>query len=171
MPAHDWTVVTLTQYSSPATQIVVAEHRNDSAAVGDANSGDGHKGTSGFWPSQPCGNLNPNLALPSPTSATKGNASSSASGYTVFTADFLTKAYAASNAAGPLGSKAQGNFFKSYDALRVSWDRHSSNSGGNYSFADGHAKYQNLGATVNPASYEYGDHWYPVPAAWGTACQ
>lgn len=168
MPAHDWNVVSLGSFSSPSNQIVVAEHRTSSAAIGDANSGDGHKGTSGFWPSQPCGSLT--ATLPSPTTATKGSATSTSFGYAYFTADFITKAYAAAQAAGPLGSSKFGAFFKSYDLIRVSWDRHSSGQGGNYSFADGHAKYQNLGATVNPNNYEYGDRWYTTPQVWGTAC-
>jgi len=172
LPAHDWTTVSMTAYSSPANQIIVAEHRSDSAAVGDPNSGDGHKGTSGFWPSQPCGALNPNLALPSPAGATTGDNSSIATGYTYFNANFLTQAYAAAQLAGPIGSKAEGKFFKAYDTLRVSWDRHSGGQGGNYSFADGHAKYQNLGATMNPSSYEYGDRWYPTQAPWNaTPCK
>ncbi|HTQ10946.1 MAG TPA: prepilin-type N-terminal cleavage/methylation domain-containing protein, partial [Fimbriimonadaceae bacterium] len=48
LPAHDWTVVSFTTFSSPANQILVGEHRNDNVAS------DQHKGVSGFYPSQPC---------------------------------------------------------------------------------------------------------------------
>jgi len=172
LPAHDWTTVSLTAYSNPAGTAVVTEHRLDSASQSDANAGDGHKGVSGFWPSQPCGSLNPNLALPSPTSATKGNPQSTASGYAYFNAAFLNTAYAAAQLAGPIGSKAEGAFFKDYDAIRTSWDRHSGGQGANYAFADGHAKYQNLGQVTNPSNYEFGDHWYPTQAAWNASpCQ
>lgn len=172
MPAHDWTTVSLSVYNSPSSQAVVTEHRLDSASQTDANAGDGHKGTSGFWPSQPCGQLNPNLALPSPTSASKGNAQSTATGYTYFNAAFLQTAWASAQAAGPIGSKAMGTFFKAYDAVRVAWDRHTSGQGANYAFADGHAKYQNLGQITNPTNYELGDHWYPTQAVWNTSpCQ
>jgi prepilin-type processing-associated H-X9-DG protein len=162
----------MTSYASPSNQIMVGEHRDDSLSSTDAGAGDGHKGTSGFWPSQPCGSLNPSLALPSPTSATKGNATSSALGYTQFNSAFLATAYASAQAAGPIGSKAYVSYFKAYDAMRVAWDRHSSMGGANYSFADGHAKYQNLGQVTNPNAYEFGDRWYPTPAAWNTSpCQ
>jgi prepilin-type N-terminal cleavage/methylation domain-containing protein/prepilin-type processing-associated H-X9-DG protein len=169
LPAHDWTVVSQTAYANPANQIMVGEHRNDSLSPTDAGDGDGHKGTSGFWPSQPCGNLNPNLSLPSPTSANKGSASSIAFGYTYFNAAFLQQAYASAQNAGAVGSSGYVAFFKAYDAVRVAWDRHSSGSGSNFSFADGHAKYQNLGQVTNPNSYEFGDHWYSSDAPWNTS--
>ncbi len=172
LPAHDWGVISQTSYTSPANQIMVGEHRTDSLNSSDAGAGDGHKGTSGFWPSQPCGNLNTGLALPSPTSATKGNPQSTATGYTYFNAAFLQTAYTAAQAAGPVGSKAEIAFFKAYDAVRVAWDRHSSQGGGNYSYADGHAKYQNLGQVTNPNAYQFGDKWYATQAPWNTSpCQ
>lgn len=157
MPAHDWSVVSATSFSSPSTQIVVAEHRNDGIAA------DGHKGTSGFYPSQPCGVLGGQNLPADPTTATPGTGS----GYTYFTADFVTKAYAAAQAKG-YGTSASGKFFKAYDTVRVAWDRHTGGNGGNYSFADGHAKYQSVGATLNPNAYEYGDKWYTTPAPWGS---
>ena len=170
--AHDWSPVSGTSLASPASQIVVTEHRNDSLVSTDAGDGDGHKGTSGFWPSQPCGSLNPSLSLPSPTSATTGNAQSTATGYTIFNAAFLAQAYAAAQAAGGVGTKSYVAFFKAYDVIRVAWDRHTGGQGANYSFADGHAKYQTLGAVLNPNSYEFGDHWYSTQEPWNTGpCQ
>jgi len=172
LPAHDWNVVSQTAYASPANQIVVGEHRNDSLSPTDAGDGDGHKGTSGYWPSQPCGSLNPSLALPSPGSANKGNPQSTATGYTYFTAAFLQEAYADAQAAGPIGSSAYTKFFKADDAMRVAWDRHSGGNGGNYAFADGHAKYENLGTVTNPSNYQFGDHWYSSQAPWNASpCQ
>ncbi len=172
IPAHDWAPVSGTNYASPSQQIVVTEHRNDSLVVTDAGDGDGHKGTSGFWPSQPCGNLNPSLSLPSPTTATKGNAASTSTGYTTFNPAFLTEAYTAAKAAGGIGTSKYVAFFKAYDAIRVAWDRHSSGQGANYSFADGHAKYQTLGAVLNPSAYEFGDRWYATQEPWNTGpCQ
>jgi hypothetical protein len=129
IPAHDWSPVSGTSFAEPAQQIVVTEHRNDSLTTTDAGDGDGHKGTSGFWPSQPCGNLNPSLGLPSPTSATKGNPQSTATGYTYFNAAFLTQAYAAARAAGGIGTKPYVTFFKDYDVIRSAWDRHSGGKG------------------------------------------
>lgn len=172
LPAHDWAPVSGTSFSDPSNQIVVGEHRDDSLSATDAGDGDGHKGTSGFWPSQPCGSLNPNLSLPSPTSATKGNAQSTATGYTIFTTTFLTQAYAAAQAAGPVGSSAYVKFFKAYDGMRDAWDRHTGGGGANYSFADGHAKYENLGQVLNPTAYQFGDHWYSTEEPWNTGpCQ
>ena len=116
--------------------------------------------------------MNLNLSLPSPTSATKGNPQSTATGYTQFNASFLTQAYAAAQAAGAIGTKGYVTFFKDYDAIRVAWDRHTSGQGSNYSFADGHAKYQNLGTVLNPNSYEFGDRWYATQEPWNTSpCQ
>ena len=169
LPAHDWNVVSISAYASPSNQIMVGEHRDDSLVSTDAGDGDGHKGLSGFWPSQPCGNLNSGLLLPSPTSATKGNASSIALGYTYFNADFLKTAFASAQAAGPDGSAKYVAYFKAYDGLRDAWDRHTSGQGANYSFADGHAKYQSLGQITNPNTYEFGDHWYPTQAIWNAS--
>lgn len=158
MPAHDWTVVSGTSYAEPASQIIVTEHRNDLIAA------DGHKGLSGFWPSQPCGNVG-GVSLPSPSSATTGAGSN---GYAYFTEAFLNQAYANAKLAGAPGSSAYGKWFKAYDLIRVSWDRHTGGQGANYSFADGHAKYEKLGQTVDNNHYQYGDRWYPTPQAWGS---
>ena len=156
LPAHDWQVVSLSSYTSPSNQIVVAEHRNDGIAA------DGHKGTSGFYPSQPCGLLG-GQNLPSPTTAKSGTGT----GYTYFNAAFLSNAYAKAETL-TLGSSAYGKFFKAYDAIRVSWDRHSNLLGANYSFADGHAKYENLGKVVDNNAYQFGDKWYSSPQPWGS---
>ncbi|MDR3692189.1 MAG: prepilin-type N-terminal cleavage/methylation domain-containing protein [Fimbriimonas sp.] len=150
MPAHDWTVVSLGQLDSPAQQIMVTEHRNDQVAS------DGHKGTSGFFPSQPC----PNWALV-PYPAGSGQ-------YSYFPASVAQAEYAAASP----NFAANKNIFKKYDIVRVAWDRHSGQQNANYCFADGHAKNQNVGQTLNPNAYEYGTRWYPNSQPWNTSpCQ
>jgi prepilin-type N-terminal cleavage/methylation domain-containing protein/prepilin-type processing-associated H-X9-DG protein len=163
LPAHDWTVVTSTDFSSPSQQIVVTEHRNDGIA------GDDHKGTSGFYPSQPCGTLDGGTvtslpAVGTPVAVTPGNSK----GYIQFTAAFLTGEWAWIQANGAPASTPYKNGFKAYDAIRVAWDRHSGGQGANYSFADGHSKYQPIGQVVNPTAYEFGDKWYPGPQSWNS---
>lgn len=148
LPAHDWTVTSITMFATPANQIVVGEHRNDTIA---ANR---HKGTSGFYPSQPC------------PSWTLVNYPAGAGQYSYFPQAVAQTEYAAALAAGFANSAA---LFKKYDVLRVAWDRHTGGQGANYSFADGHAKYQTLGATLNPNSYEYGDKRYPNSQPWNSS--
>jgi prepilin-type processing-associated H-X9-DG protein len=146
MPAHDWTVVNTTQFSSPSNQIVVTEHRNDNIA------NDGHKGVSGVMPSQPCYSV---LAVFPPS---KGQ-------YSYFSTQFALQKY---------DDSKKGNtqaLFKTYDILRVAWDRHTNGQGSNYSYADGHSKYQNLGQTLNPQAYQYGETWLPLPAIWNNSCK
>jgi prepilin-type N-terminal cleavage/methylation domain-containing protein/prepilin-type processing-associated H-X9-DG protein len=151
MPAHDWTVVTMTAYANPSNQIMVGEHRNDGIA------GDDHKGTSGFFPSQPC----PQWSLV--------NYAPGGSQYSYFPNNVALSEYAAAQVG---GFAANGSLFKKYDILRVAWDRHSGGQGSNYCFADGHAKYQTVGATLNPTAYEYGDRWYPNSQPWNSSpCQ
>ena len=141
MPAHDWMPHSMTDFSSPADTILVTEKRDTK------DSGDAHKGLSGFLPSQPC----PNWTLV-PYSGT-----TPAAGTYSYTDSALVKQKQST------ATKAD---FKAIDVLRVAWDRHT--SGANYSFADGHAKYQKLEQTLNPSKYEYGDKWYPAPATWNT---
>ena len=125
LPAHDWTVVSLGQISSPANQIMVAEHRNDLIAA------DNHKGTSGFFPSQPCPNWT-QVAYPAGTGQ-----------YSQFPAAVAAAEYKLTGTAA-----ANKPLFKKYDILRVAWDRHSGQQNGNYCFTDGHAKNLALGATL-----------------------
>ncbi len=146
LPAHDWTVVNFTQYPSPASQIMVGEHRNDLI------QSDFHKGASGFFPSQPC----PQWQLvPYPAGANQ---------YSYFTTQVAQTEYA------PTGTAAANKpLFKKYDILRVAWDRHSGQQNANYAFADGHAKNQPLGQTLDPNNYEYGQTWLPNSAPWNTS--
>ena len=50
---------------------------------------------------------------------------------------------------------------KKPETIRVRWDRH--NQGANYTFADGHAKWMRLEATLDPSNYLWGEAWYPAP--------
>ncbi|CAN5696687.1 hypothetical protein BH11ARM2_BH11ARM2_37720 [soil metagenome] len=142
IPAHDWLPVSMTNFANPADTILVTEKRDTKDA------GDAHKGLSGFMPSQPC----PNWTLVPSTGSTPG------AGTYSYTDANLVKLKQ------PTATKAD---YKAIDVLRVAWDRHT--SGANYSFADGHAKYQKLEQTLNPTKYEYGEKWYPNSAPWNTS--
>lgn len=52
-----------------------------------------------------------------------------------------------------------------FDIVRVYWDRHVG-GGANYSYADGHARFQKLEQTLKPERYQYGETWLPSPAPW-----
>lgn len=151
MPAHDWAVVPLTTFAEPANLILVTERRNDGTK---SNS---HKGVSGFMPSQPCPGW-PIVAF---------STGLSSGGYAYFPESFAQSELAVVNSTPQSGWAA---LFKKFDILRVKWDAHTGGKGANYSFADGHAKYQNVGQTLNPARYEYGEKWYPNPQPWGGTC-
>jgi prepilin-type N-terminal cleavage/methylation domain-containing protein/prepilin-type processing-associated H-X9-DG protein len=148
LPAHDWTVTSITQFATPANQIVVTEHRNDNAAA------DRHKGTSGFFPSQPC----PAWQLVPYAPGAKQ--------YSQEPQAVLQAEYALAQVP---NFQSNATIFKKWDIVRVAWDRHSGGQGANYSYADGHAKYQTLGQTVNPSAYQYGDQWYPNSQPWNTS--
>jgi prepilin-type N-terminal cleavage/methylation domain-containing protein len=168
LPAHDWTVVNSTSYSNPASQAMVGAHRYDGIA------GDDHKGTSGFYPSQPCGTLNGGtLTTLPPVGAPVGTTPHASVGYIQFTAAFLASEWSYMQANGGPASSLWKSGFKDYDAIRTSWDLWGAFAGDNYAFADGHAKYQTLGQLVNPDAYEYGDKWYPGPQPWNSnpTCQ
>ncbi len=148
LPAHDWQAVNLSQFPSPSNQAVVGEHRDDGIAA------DGHKGTSGFFPSQPCAGWD---LVPYPAGGKQ---------YSYFPAAEAKLQYG-KVLSGAATAKAQ---FKKYDVLRVAWDRHSSKAGANYSFADGHAKYQSIDKTLDANAYAFGEKWYPNPEPWGNVC-
>lgn len=147
IPAHDWLPVSLTAFNQPANTILVTEKRDT------GSSKDAHKGLSGFLPSQPC----PNWTL-----ATYSGRIPPANTYTYTDAQLV-------KAANLSGTTAD---YKEVDVTRVAWDRHSGKKwegGANYSFADGHAKFQKLEQTLNPSNYEYGERWLPNSAPWNTS--
>ncbi len=147
MPAHDWNVVNFSQFDQVASQIVVGEHRNDTIP---ANF---HKGTSGFYTSQPC----PQWALvPYPPAAGQ---------YSYFPTQVALTEYALALSQG-FGNSAM--LFKNYDILRVAWDRHTGQQNACYCYADGHAKVRSLAQTLNPNAYEYGTKWIPNSAPWNS---
>lgn len=148
LPAHDWTVTSISMFTAPSNQIVITEHRNDGTP---ANR---HKGTSGFFPSQPC----PQWTL---VPYAPGG-----SQYSYFPVPVAVAELAAASVPSFAANAA---LFKKYDILRVAWDRHTGGQGANYSYSDGHAKYQNLGQTLNPNAYQYGDRWYPNSAPWNAS--
>jgi len=135
MPAHDWSPVSLTVLPEPANTIAVAERRDKLGLGGVVGQ---HKGISGFNPSQPCPGST--QVPPQYAQITGGK-----------TFAFWTEAQAIQHVAEDSKDKN--------DIVRVKWDRHS--GGANYAYADGHAKYQKLGQTLNPNSYQYGDRFYP----------
>ena len=138
IPAHDWYPVSLTSFAAPADTILVTEKRDT------LDSGDAHKGLSGFVPSQPC----PQWTL------VNWPGGIPAAGQYSYTPASVAKTQI-------VGAGA--TQYKNYDILRVKWDRHS--EGANYSYADGHAKYRKLDQTLDPSRYEYGNKWYPSPIA------
>ena len=148
IPAHDWLPVNMGVFPAPANTILVTEKRDT------GNSSDAHKGLSGFLPSQPCSNW---------TFAPYGGRIPPGNTYTYEDPQLV-------KAANLTGTAAD---YKQVDVTRVAWDRHSGKKwegGANYSFADGHAKFQKLEQTLNPNAYEYGERWYPAPAPMGNIC-
>ena len=100
-----------------------------------------HKGLSGFVPSQPC----PNWTLVTGTPGAGQYAYHTKNGALAHLNDTSDK----------------------WDIIRVRWDRHT--GGANYSYADGHAKYQKLEQTLNPDSYQYGEKFYVNSAPWNSS--
>ena len=70
------------------------------------------------------------------------------------TTKFVTTATTLANLAASIENKTS-------EVVRVKWDRHT--GGSNYTFFDGHAKFQRLESTLDPNNYLYGDQWYPQP--------
>ena len=48
---------------------------------------------------------------------------------------------------------------------RTNWNAH--NGGENFMFADGHAKWMTLGATLDPSNFLWGAKWYPTYSGAG----
>jgi prepilin-type N-terminal cleavage/methylation domain-containing protein/prepilin-type processing-associated H-X9-DG protein len=145
LPAHDWLPVSYTTFPNPAGMIAFAQKRNTIAPLLDPTLFDGKKGLSGFNPSQPC--TQEGAQMVPPTESTLKVASDT---YAFFTAAEIE--YHEYQDAKESGKD---------DVTRVWFDFY--NNGSVYAFADGHAKYQPLGATLVPqlGQYEYGDTFYP----------
>lgn len=142
MPAHDWVPQTMTVLPEPANTITVTERRDKEAkgfVIGQ------QKGVSGFNPSQPC----PGSTQIAPQYAIIAGAYN----FAYWTPDFSIQHYL-----NDTNDKT--------DITRVKWDRHT--GGANYCYADGHAKFRQLAQTLDPAKYEYGDHFFPAYASYNT---
>jgi prepilin-type N-terminal cleavage/methylation domain-containing protein/prepilin-type processing-associated H-X9-DG protein len=142
LPAHDWLPVPYTTFPNPANMIALAQKRN---IIGLTKTVfDGKKGLSGFNPSQPC--TQEGAQMVPPTESTLKVASDT---YAFFTADEIV--YHETQDPKETGKD---------DVTRVWYDLYG--NGADYAFADGHAKYQPLGATLVPqlGQYEYGDTFY-----------
>ena len=151
LPAHDWLPVAYTTFPNPATMIAAADRRNYLEGSNVAFSD--KKGLSGFNPSQPCTQEGATMVQPQYASISISSK----------TYAFWTAAYIIQHEAVDTSDKN--------DVTRVFYDLYS--NGSNYAFADGHAKFQNLGATLVPqlGAYEYGDTFYPsINPEEGVSC-
>jgi prepilin-type N-terminal cleavage/methylation domain-containing protein/prepilin-type processing-associated H-X9-DG protein len=139
-PAHDWLPVPLTTFPNPAGMIMMADRRYISLS-NPPFLYSGKKGLSGFNPSQPCTQEGATMVPPQ-------YAPLSVSNYAFWTATFVQQHILVDTN-------------DDTDPARVWYDEYT--NGSDYSFADGHAKFQNQGATLVPVlgQYEYGDTFYP----------
>lgn len=145
IPAHDWLPVSLTTMPDLANTIAVGERRAKEAKGAVIGQ---QKGLSGFNPSQPCPGSTQVAPQYAPLTGSPNRFA------------FWTEAQALQHLANDTNDKN--------DITRVHWDRHA--GGANYAYADGHAKNQKLGATLNPDKYQYGDHFYPAFAPYSGVC-
>jgi prepilin-type N-terminal cleavage/methylation domain-containing protein/prepilin-type processing-associated H-X9-DG protein len=141
LPAHDWLPVPSTTYPNPAGLISITDRRNYSEGPPHVKYSD-KKGLSGFNPSQPCTQEGATMVPPTQTILPTGLS------YAFWTEPFIQYWQINATSDDP-------------DVDRVWYDLYG--NGSNYAFADGHVKFQPLGATLIPqlGSYEYGDTFYP----------
>ena len=142
MPAHDWLPVSMTTLPEPANTIALAERRDKTPTGAQMGK---HKGLSGFNPSQPCPGA---VQVPPQYAPLSGGAS-----WALWTEPFAVQHLAADTS-------------DKNDIIRVMWERHG--GGANYSYADGHAKWQKIGQTLKDTAYQYGDKFYPMWAGYNT---
>ncbi|MEQ1935224.1 MAG: prepilin-type N-terminal cleavage/methylation domain-containing protein, partial [Fimbriimonadaceae bacterium] len=126
MPAHDWIPTSMTNIGEPANSIALAERRDKTPRGTQMGK---HKGVSGFNPSQPC----PGSIQVAPQYASLAGTPNWA---------YWTEPFALQHLAADTNDKN--------DIIRVAWERHS--RGANYSYADGHAKFQMVGKTLDPTA-------------------
>lgn len=146
MPAHDWIPVSSSVFPDPANTIAITERRNkllNGVSVGK------QKGVSGFNPSQPCAG---STLVPPQYAPLTGTTN-----YAYWTPQFALQ-------------HLQSDSNDKNDITRVAWDRHT--QGANYAYADGHAKFQMIGKTLDLNNYQYGDKFYPPYAPYNpNPCQ
>ncbi|MEQ1823965.1 MAG: prepilin-type N-terminal cleavage/methylation domain-containing protein [Fimbriimonadaceae bacterium] len=140
MPAHDWIPQPLTVLDEPANTIALAERRDKTPRGTQMGK---HKGVSGFNPSQPCPG---SIQVPAQYASLAGTPNFA----------YWTEPFADQHLAADTNDKN--------DIIRVFWERHS--KGANYSYADGHAKNQKLGRTLDNSAYQYGARFYPAFAPY-----
>ncbi len=130
----------MTVLAAPADTVITSERRTkmENATNSAIN---GQKGMMGFLPAQPCSGA---VYTPSISASSPGK------NYMTF------RFYTPTDAAASLKMADDTN-----DIVRVKWDRHT--GGGNYAYADGHAKYQKIGQLLNPDHYGFGEKPYPSP--------
>jgi len=152
IPAHDWLPVPFTTFPNPANMIALADRRYQNTAPTPVLFS-GKKGLSGFNPSQPCTQEGAQM-IPPQFALLKASSKQ----YAFWTADQIVQHLTVDT-----NDKV--------DPTRVWYDLYG--NGSNYAFADGHAKFQPLGATLIPqlGQYEYGDTFYPsINPQEGTTC-
>ena len=153
LPAHDWIPVSSTTVQTPANVIAFTDRRQF-----DTTNAANWKGMTGFYPGQPCtgsGGLDPTkVNVPAKTTTNKTALSSAGVKgiYTYLRQDELETAITLPDA----------NKDKAFELARYNWTLHA--GGANYAFADGHSKYEKVGATLNVNNYQWGDYFYPSPA-------
>ena len=167
LPAHDWIPVNSTVVSSPANVISFTDRRQF-----DTSNTAQWKGMTGFYPGQPCtgqGGLDPTkVNVPSKTTSNKTALSSAGvkGPYTYVRQDELEYTLTLADSAKD----------KAFELARYNWLLHT--DGANYAYADGHSKFNKVGATLNVNNYQWGDYFYPSPApniaadghVWNNSC-
>lgn len=168
IPAHDWLPVSSTVIGTPSNMILVAERGNINEPK------EQYKGFTGFYPGQPCTGANGldkskagNLTATYVSNSTSFGFTGPKGSYT-----YLNEAFSNAQLTPPPGHFPDDGA----EIGRVTWVRHS--GGSNWGFADGHAKYEHLGQTMNPNNYQYGEYFYPSPApnkapdghTWNNSC-
>ena len=138
MCAHDWAPVSEGTIVAPADTIMLSERR----PLFDKTTGapmSSWKGCSAFNPDQP------------------------KTPYVFATMqDAISGLAAATN---PTTGQAYDNKNIATQIYRTNWEAHC--GGENFMFADGHAKWMKLDATLDPNNFLWGTKWYPVYTGWG----
>ena len=137
MPAHDWLPPSEASIEAASNTIILAERRN--------NMNDPAKTLIGQWKGT------------SPFIATSSSHGTGAGSGQVCPGDTYRFCTFQDVLTGLLPNNSNDN----PEIVRVKYDRHS--EGSNFNFFDGHAKWFRMEQTLNPTSFQWGEHWYPSP--------
>ena len=137
MPAHDWLPPSEASFERPGSLVILGERRNNMNDAAQTLIGQ-WKGTSPFVA----------------TSTSHGTGAGSGQVCPGDTYRFVTFDDIKN---GLLPSNSNDN----PEIVRVQFDRHS--EGSNFSYYDGHAKWNRIEQTFDPNNWQWGDHWYPTP--------